>query len=384
MSKKLILSIIFAFLVALSLGWYLRDSGVLFDLGKRDSLFTPIVDQVTSKKLPLLEYSISNLKTREYDASQIVLEKVIAEFDDYTAYLFSYTTQDKKMTGQLNMPKNTPPGSGVTTIIMVRGWVPQETYVTGTGTRNAAAVFASNDYVTIAPDFFGYGESDPKPEESWEERFQKPVNLIELIRSVERLETSSLEISDDLVESGIEIPKVKFTSDRIGIWAHSNGGQIALTALEALGQAIPTTLWAPVTAPFPYSVLFYGDELDDEGKVQRAWLAILERDYDVLEFSLTQHLDLLTGPLQLHHGTADESALQVWSDEFVAKIDNENESRENENEKLATLSAELNPADQVLEPIDITYHTYPGANHNLQPVWNIVVQRDLEFFRREL
>ena len=153
---------------------------------------------------------------------------------------------------------------------------------------------------------------------------------------------------------------------RLGIWAHSNGGQIALTTLEILNQPIPTSLWAPVTAPFPYSLLFFSDENEDEGKATRKWIAQFEQDYDVYEFSLTQHLDLLQGELQLHHGTLDEAALKSWSDEFVAKVKTENKSR------------------QANQQIKINYFSYPGADHNLQPGWNTAIQRDIEFFGRKL
>lgn len=279
------------------------------------------------------------------------------------------------MTGQLNIPKPIPAQAPV--IIMARGFVPLETFETGVGTRNGARVLAENGFITIAPDFFGYGGSDPEPEDGWQARFEKPLIIIELLKSIE---AGPLIIPANLAGTA---NSQTIQPGKIGFWAHSNGGQIILATLEALRRPIPTTLWAPVTAPFPYSVLFFTDEAEDEGKGMRAWLGVFERDYDAFDFTLTKHLDRLAGPFQLHHGEADEAALKTWSDEFIAKIDQENIRRAEELETLATTSASPAP-DALLSPIEYEYFTYPEADHNLMPGWDVVTERDVEFFQRYL
>jgi len=158
--------------------------------------------------------------------------------------------------------------------------------------------------------------------------------------------------------------------------------------LEVLSEPIPTTLWAPVTAPFPYSVLFYSDESPDEGKVLRSWVSIFEQDYDAHQFSITKHLDKLIGPIQIQHGQTDESALLSWTLEFIEKIDQENDRRnqlKNQPEgDLATISAKLDSNDRNLDPINIKFFEYPNTDHNLKPNWDTAVQRDLEFFENYL
>lgn len=330
-----------------------------FSFESRDQLLSPFTTQ--EKKHPLLQYTIANLAKRRYQPSEITIEETIEETADFNSYLFSYTSMDKKITGQLNIPNGITDPTPV--ILMIRGYVPQETYTTGTGTSNAAAYLARNGYITIAPDFLGYGKSDAEAEDVWEARFIKPINVIELINSL----TANPKISTSLLGEQTAI----IDPTKLGIWAHSNGGQIAITVLEILGENIPTTLWAPVTSPFPYSVLYYSDENEDEGRDARAWVAQFEEEYDSREFSLTQHLTRLTGPIQLHHGSADEAAPQVWSDEFNNKISVENQRRSKETEAG-------------LPEIELTYYQYPGADHNLQPVWNTVVQRDLSFFNSYL
>jgi len=315
---------------------------------------------------PFLAYTIDALSQRSYTAREITVEKIIKEEPEYTSFLFTYQPLDRKMSGVLNVPTKKTPLQSTKVIVLLRGYVPPEIYEPGMGTKNAAAYFASQGYMTLAPDFFGYGESDPEPSDSWQARFEKPIAVSELIKT---LKTKPLLIPNFTTDTSTPT----FTSypvSSLGIWAHSNGGQIALTTLEILQTSLPTTLWAPVTAPFPYSILFFSDELTDEGKATRLWLSQFEKNYDVFDFSLTQHLNQLQGPLQLHHGTADEAALKVWSDEFVAKLKLENKER----------AAQTTPS----AAIEIDYFTYPGANHNLQPVWGTVIARDLEFFNRHL
>ncbi len=365
-------------------------------------LLNPFVESGKQVSYPLLKYSITNLQTYDFKASTINLERVIAEEQNYTSFLFSYNTEGRKMTGQINIPDSVTanPEQENKVIVMLRGFVPPEIYTTGVGTKNAAAAFAADGYITVAPDFFGYGESSPEPENSWVTRFEKPITVVELIKSIKQngipLDTS--ENLEGLVTD--ELTKTKNIT-AIGMWAHSNGGQIALTTLEILREPIPTTLWAPVTAPFPYSIAYFSDELADEGKSQRKWIAMFEEDYDVYEFSHTQHLEDLTGPIQIQHGDADDAALIYWSEEFVQKVAAENERRNKITESLEELENEdttatgtaqnasesekkMGHTNAPLEPVDIDLITYPNTNHNLVPNWNKAVQKDIQFFEKNL
>ena len=352
--------------IALFIGIILAGIGVfsagilvgqyLVPIGEQPGLLGPAKPLPT----PLVQYTIPELQKRVYTPSSITVEKELEAFPKYTAYLFSYRTLGRKMTGQLNIPKPEivpTPASKRPVIVMLRGYVDAEIYKTGVGTRPAAEVFAENGYVTVAPDFFGFGESD-KPSLDWEERFEKPAAMIELIQSLRQ---------HPAVEW--EGEKTALAPEHVGIWAHSNGGQIALTVLEAMKEPIPTTLWAPVTAPFPFSILFFSDEPADEGKSMRQSLALFEKAYDAQKFSLTQYISELQGPLQLHQGTADDAVPVEWSNAFRDKIVNENKVRK---------------ASDSAKPIELTYFTYPGSDHNLRPAWDSVIQRDLAFFAKYL
>jgi len=340
--KRLLLILfilIFSGLAAAAVWWQTSYRSV--DLA---SPFAVLEEKEVKKVKPLVKYQFEKLKERLPEASEIVLERVLGKEEGFNSHLFSYTSNDRKITGLFNMPKSgnleasdsaKPP---FPVVVMIRGYVDQETYQTGVGTSRAGEVFASNGYITLAPDFLGYGESDMPPDNVWEERFLRPISVLDLIASV-----SSIPEAD---------PK------HIFLWGHSNGGLVALSVLELSGQSYPTTLWAPVSQFFPYDVLYYTNEFDDGGKALRASLAQFEEDYDTNLYSFDNYLDWIKAPIQLHQGTSDKYIPLLWSNSLV--------------ERLKKLD------------IDIDYYTYTGADHNMNGAWNKVVIQDLDFFNSQL
>ena len=294
--------------------------------------------------IPLDKYSFEQLAQVDWDKEAIRLENILEDNEQFTSYLFSFSYDDRKITGQMNIPK-VQINQKYPAIILIRGYADKEIYTTGVGTRNAAAEFARNGYITAAPDFLGYGGSDPEPEDVLEARFIKPAIVIQLISNL-----SSESRIDDA---------------HIGLWGHSNGGQISLSVLEIINHSqfgsnkiFPTSLWAPVSKPFPYSILYYMDESHDGGKSLRKKLAHFENSYHADEFSIHHYWDWIKSPIQLHQGTKDEEIPIDWGDELVKNLKNVN--------------------------IEVNYFVYPGADHNLRPDWNLVIQRDLDFYEKYL
>lgn len=319
-------------------------------------------------------YSLLNLPNYPFATSMITVGEMIQQTENYREYLFTYNTFGQKMSGLLTTPANLDLiTSQSPVVIMLRGWAPTENYISGIGTSPMARQLAMQGYLTLAPDFLGYGQSDPDLADTWLGRFIKPINVIELMKTVQ--------------SSGITGPDFKLnTNPPLGIWAHSNGGQIALSVLEIIQQPIPTVLWAPMTAPFPYSILYFGWEEEDEGKAQRKWISLFEDNHDVHQFSITQHIDKLIAPLQFHHGSADIAALQDWTTNFTQKIDIENQFRESQLDvNTSTTSGNTKQAIN-LSPIEYQYYKYQGADHNLRPLnnWNLAVQRSIDFFNKWL
>jgi dienelactone hydrolase len=315
--------------------------------------FIPQREKVKEK--PLAKYTFENLKKKFFLPSIITLGHIVDEDESIVSQMFYVNLREtidgrsrqKKVSGLINVPKV----KGIYPIIvMFRGFVPKEVYTTGIGTKKAGEVFAQNGFITIAPDFLGYAESDNPSKSAIEERFQTYTTILTLLSSLVNLNTGL-----DASYSG----KIKADVSKVGIWGHSNGGQIALSILEITGKNYPTVLWAPVSKPFPYSILYFTDEFDDHGKALRKAVANFEKDYDIELYSPSNFYSWISAPIQIHQGTADDAVPLKWSDKLV--------------EDLGKLGK------------DVTYFTYPNADHNLLPSgWTTAVQRSLDFYRGKL
>ena len=306
---------------------------------------TGIVKQVVDRSLD--KYTIDNLSKLQVSSSNITLTKTLKEYPNFTSSEFIMDFSPsldgknmKKVSGMINIPKNVKSSSpsGAPILVMIRGYVASKDYFIGNGTVFGSQYFANNGFITISPDFLGYGDSDKEPDNIFEARFQTYTTVLSLLNSVG------------------SIPG--WDHKNVMIWAHSNGGQIALTTLEITGKEYPTALWAPVSSPFPFSILYYTDEADDKGKALRRELAKFENVYDSDLYSLTNYLDKIKAPIELNQGTADDAVPVAWSDNLIKSLK----------------SNGLKPQ----------YNVYPGANHEMEPSWNTAIQKDLMFFRENI
>lgn len=300
-----------------------------------------IIAPTPPKPTPLAKYSFESLRAREYKGSEIKLERKLKDEENFTSYVFSFETDGKKVTGQVNIPHSSLRSSvqaKFPVIVMLRGYADKEIYFTGLGTRKAAGFFAENGFITLAPDFLGFAGSDWESADILEARFERPVTVLNLIASINSLPQANI--------------------NNIFLWGHSNGGQIALSVLGVNQEPLPTTLWAPVTRGFPESITDYIGELDDQGKMVIASISAFLQDYDKSQFSVTSFSGDLQAPLQVHQGTWDFLVKLERTDEFVNKMKNLGKT--------------------------VEYYTYSRDDHNLSRNWDIVVVRDLEFFKKHL
>jgi len=326
----LIISGIMFALIGIGIGWLLWGEDYRIPL-------SPLISkQLGFNKLKVLKkYSFPALKKQTFKENNIVLDEILHSDPVFVSHLFTYQWDKKTISGLINIPKK---GGKLPVVIMIRGYVDKEIYETGVGTKRAAQVFARNGFITVAPDFLGFGQSDDGSTVDLENRFNRPAQVIQLIASLSTLPQADTE--------------------NIFMWGHSNGGQIALSILEITRKEIPTTLWAPVSKPFPYSVFYYMDELSDKGKYLRGVISEFEDQYNSDYYSIDVYFTDISAPLLIHQGTFDDYIPLSWSDELV--------------ERLKELEK------------DVTYYVYPGADHNMLGSWNTVVSRDISFFRKHI
>lgn len=325
-----------------------------------DTINAPASPPNTEKKL--IKYTIDNLSKAEILPGRFSIKKNLKDEDKFSSFVFEFefspdlSQNHKTVTGQINIPKRDSP---LAIIVMLRGYIDQKLYTTGDGTRNASEFFAKNGFMTIAPDFLGYGGSDKEADNIFEARFQTYTTVLSLLKTIESFQHNQnlITIPKD-IPNHYKITKFLTSQPTVFIWGHSNGGQIALTILEITKGEYPTTLWAPVSAPFPYSILYYTKDSADRGKLIRKELAKFEEFYNPDDFSLDLYLNKINAPLQIHQGLQDEAVPIEWTLNLVSKL-----------EKMGK---------------NFTYYQYEGTDHNMRPVWNKVVERDLEFFNKNL
>jgi len=334
-----IIKIIFFSLILITLGYF---------YGKySNSLVLDNNQKHIPKKLIFNKYSIPNLRKTQFNGSNIVIREEVPNNSNngvIRTYKYYSYDQNKKVSGLLNFPKQ----EGEYPIaILIRGYVDKEIYTSGIGTQRVAEYLASNGYITLAPDFLGYGDSDKEAKHGLEGRFQTYTTTLELLASLKNLNTAFEEQNID----------VKANTNKIVLWGHSNGGHIALAVLAITGKNYSTVLWAPVSKPFPYSILFYTDEYSDRGKYLRKLLADFEVDYDIEKFNPANYYQWIKAPIQIHQGTLDKDVPIDWSNDLYDQL-----------KKLKK---------------DVEYFTYEGVDHNLMPNgWSSAVSKMMLIYNK--
>ena len=138
---------------------------------------------------------------------------------------------------------------------------------------------------------------------------------------------------------------------KIGIWGHSNGGQIALTVLEISQKNTRQCCGRRYLSRFHIQFYIIRTRQMIGEKHCGKKLAEFEKDYDVELYSLTNYLDRIKAPLLIQQGMADEAVPKKWTDDLVKQL----------------------KAD---------YGVYPGADHNLAGGWDRAVQGDIDFWSK--
>ncbi|MDD4937954.1 MAG: prolyl oligopeptidase family serine peptidase [Candidatus Shapirobacteria bacterium] len=359
---KKVLIVILILLIGIGLlGWKIGWFNFQFETSFENPLSESLPSRLQRTEVKnigyLAQYNFENLKMRENKASKIenigkvlvveearqtvlkkYLEDGIKKENNFESRAISFESNGKKISGMMNVPDSTKASSRRSpAIIMIRGFAEVEGYFIGSGSWKAADELARNGFVTISLDFLGFGLSDQESTDILEARFEKPVSVLDLIESVKGL---------DFVDP-----------EKIGIWAHSNGGQIAISILEITGGNYPTVLWAPMTNPFPKSVLETVDDESEGSLIVKQKIEDFEKEYDSKLYSIDNFYNWINSPILIHQGTAD-----VWC---------EVKWQQNLQSKLKKLGKEIN--------LDVR----KGDDHNLKQSWDKVIKMDIEFFKEK-
>jgi len=290
--------------------------------------------------------SIEWLRSREYPASEISIEQTLDPGDNYSRYLASYQSEGLKIYALLTVPFGESPETGWPSVIFNHGFIPPDEY--RTTERYVAYVdgFARNGYIVFRSDYRGHAESEGVARGG----YGSPDYTIDVLNAVAAIKA---------------FPQAD--PARIGMWGHSMGGYITLRSLVVSEDIRAGVIWAGVVASYPDLLTRW--RRPATGGLQPtprpgSWRSSLAEIYGSPDenppfwasISANSYLVDLSGPVQLHHGTADTSVPLEFS---------------------AILYEQILAIGGTVE-----YYEYPGDNHNLSNYFTTAMQRSIQFFDR--
>lgn len=267
---------------------------------------------------------IENLRARDYQSGQITTENTVSQNGSYTSYVFSYSSDDLKIYGRMNVPTGQGP---FPVIILNHGYFNQSSFTSGDGTQTMADILARNGYITLASDYRGFGKSENDGQGSRGHNPNYAIDVLNLIASVNTLDNAD--------------------PGKIGMWGHSMGGEVSIRTAEVTDKVKAVVLWAPTSANPSANSAFYGRGRITPSPAQDT------------EVSQTNDLQYISTPISLHQGLSDTEVDPKWSKELNEALKRENKS--------------------------VEYFEYPGQDHNFRNLgWDVISKRTIEFFDRYL
>ena len=310
---------------------------------------TPTPTATLSPTPTLHPMTIEAQRQTPYPGSDIVIEETLERGVNYSRYYASYLSEGLKIYGLLTIPDGEMPAAGWPGIVFNHGYIPPDVY--RTTERYIAYVdwLARSGYVVFRIDYRGHDRSEGEATGA----YGSPGYLADVVNAFASLQRH---------------PQVN--PQRVGMWGHSMGGYLTLRAMVVSPDIKAGVIWAGVVGSYP-------DLLSRWRRTNaalsfpipsgaRRWRTAWVEDYGTPEenpafwnsVSANSYLDEISGPIQLHHGTADEEVPVEFS---------------------TWLSEQMQQAGQPVE-----YYIYDGDNHNLSVNFSAAMTRTIQFFDQYL
>jgi fermentation-respiration switch protein FrsA (DUF1100 family) len=293
---------------------------------------------------------VEYMRQQTYPGSEITIEETLEPGPNYDRYIASYLSEGLKIYALLTIPQGEKPQSGWPVIIFNHGYIPPAQYRTTERYVAYVDAFARNGYIVFRSDYRGHGNSEGEASSS----YGSPAYTIDVLNAVAAIKG---------------FPDAD--ADRIGMWGHSMGGHITLRAMVTTSDIKAGVIWAGVVASYPDLFQRWhrpdnnGDNpvpTPDSSRRRGRWRQDLLDTYGSPEenpefwaaISPNSYLEDLSGPVQLHHGTADTSVRLEFSETLQAQI------------------------EAVGKPVEL--YLYEGDNHNISVNFGTAMQRSIQFF----
>jgi dienelactone hydrolase len=291
------------------------------------------------------ELTLAWLAEQETPGSDIVIEEVLAPGSNYSRYLTSYLSEGLKIYAYMTVPQGAAPATGWPVVVFNHGYIPPEIYRSTERYIAYQDAFARNGYIVFRPDYRGHGFSEGEARGGYG-RPDYTLDVLNALASIERYEAAD--------------------PARMGMWGHSMGGYITLRAMLVRPEIKAGVIWAGVVASYPDMIANWTRRPQSVPATippqARRWRQVLQETMGTpaenpafwASISANSYLDQLSGPVQLHHGTADADVPVAFSQ---------------------TLEEQIVAAGGGVE-----YYEYPGDDHNLSGNLGTALSRSVAFF----
>lgn len=291
--------------------------------------------------------AIEALRAGAFPGSDIVIEETLAAGSNYDRYRVSYKSEGLKIYALLTVPQGQKPKSGWPVVIFNHGYIPPAEYRTTERYIAYTDAFSRNGYILLRSDYRGHGESEGTAAGGYGSN-DYTIDILNALSSVKKYKDSD--------------------PNRIGMWGHSMGGHVTLRNMVVNRDVKAGVIWAGVVASYPDLVTLWRRPSAPAAMPTRfrGWRQTLVSEYGEPDknpdfwnsISANAYLNDISGPIQLHHGTADTSVPV----EFSKKLD--------EQLKAVGKSSEL--------------YIYPGDDHNISGSFYVAIERSVTFFDQYL
>lgn len=302
---------------------------------------------------PLHPLTIAAQKLKTYPGSQFVVEEELDPGSNYSRSIVSYQSEGLKIYALLTIPNGVPPEGGWPAIIFNHGYIPPEEYRTTERYVAYTDGFSRQGFVLLRPDYRGHGDSEGEPQGA----YYSDAYLTDVMNAMASVE---------------QMPEVN--RERIGMWGHSMGGHLTLRSMVISDQVKAGVIWAGVVASHQDMINnwrrrspWQPSPQEQQARAARPGRQSLIDQFGTPEenasfwdsISPIKFVSDISGPVQIHHGTADAEV--PW--EFSESLKN-------------SLEAAGKPVE---------YYLYQGADHNLSgAAFSQAMNRSVQFFKANL
>jgi dipeptidyl aminopeptidase/acylaminoacyl peptidase len=294
--------------------------------------------------------TIESMRQRAYPGSDLVIEQTLAPGRNYDRYYVSYLSEGLKIYALLTVPRGQKPATGWPVVVFNHGYIPPDVYKTTERYIAYVDAFARNGYIVLRSDYRGHDQSEGEARGAYGSP-DYVVDVLNAVASVKRYKDAD--------------------PNRIGMWGHSMGGYITLRSMVINKDIKAGVIWAGVVASYADLIERWRRNNTNATPTpspnsSRRWRQTLQEQFGTpaenpafyASISANAYLKDLSGPVQLHHGTADSSVPYEFS---------------------VTLDQQIKDAGGSVELL-----TYRNDNHNISNNLSAALRQSVQFFDKHV